>query len=93
MSMSFLFSIQIAFQQTFIAFGNAKVSVFLALLRKVLLLIPLIFIMPRIFTKNPVNAIFYAEPISDAISVTVTCVLAFITFKELFKEEDFVTEQ
>lgn len=87
MSASFVFSIQIAFQQTFIAFGNAKVSVFLALLRKVFLLIPLIYIMPRLFPGNPVNAIFYAEPISDTISVIVTSILAFITFREVLRED------
>lgn len=87
MSMSFMFSIQIACQQTFIALGNAKVSVFLALLRKVILLIPLIIIMPRIFSSNPVNAIFFAEPISDTISVIVTSILAFISFREVFNIE------
>ncbi len=79
MSMSFLFSIQIAVQQTFISLGNAKVSIFLALLRKVILLIPLIFIMPILFKDKPVNAIFFAEPISDTISVIVTSVLAVIS--------------
>lgn len=87
MSMSFMFSIQIACQQSFIALGNAKVSVFLALLRKVILLIPLIIIMPRIFSSNPVNAIFFAEPISDTISVIVTSILAFISFREVFNIE------
>ncbi|MDN6731105.1 MAG: MATE family efflux transporter [Atopostipes suicloacalis] len=87
MSMSFLFSVQIACQQTFIALGNAKVSVFLALLRKVILLIPLILILPRIFSGDPVNAIFFAEPISDTISVIVTSILAYISFKEIFNGE------
>lgn len=88
MSMSFLFSIQIAIQQTFIALGNAKVSIFLALLRKVILLIPLILIMPRIFTGNPVNAIFFAEPIADTISVIVTSILAYLIFSQLFTAND-----
>lgn len=88
MSMSFLFSIQIAIQQTFIALGNAKASVFLALLRKVILLIPLIFIMPRIFTGNPVNAVFFAEPIADTISVMVTSILGFLSFREIFNTID-----
>ena len=93
MSMSFLFSLQIAIQQTFIALGNAKVSIFLAILRKIILLIPLILIMPRIFTGDPVNAIFFAEPISDTISVIVTSILAFISFRELFKEESFMDKK
>lgn len=88
MSMSFIFSIQIACQQTFIALGNAKVSIFLALLRKVILLIPFILILPRIFTSNPVNAIFFAEPISDTISVIITSILAFISFRKLFNPKE-----
>lgn len=93
MSMSLFFSIQIAIQQTFIALGNAKVSIFLAVLRKVILLIPLILIMPRIFSKNPVNAIFFAEPISDTISVLVTSIMAYVSFRELFKIEKVERDQ
>lgn len=84
MSMSFLFSIQIACQQTFISLGYAKISIFLALLRKVVLLIPLIYIMPMLLTGNKVNAIFLAEPISDTIAVIVTSIAAYINFKTLF---------
>ena len=59
MAASLLFAVQLACQQTFIALGNAKTSVFLALLRKVLLLIPLIFILPH-FVSNPVFGVFVA---------------------------------
>ncbi len=82
MSMSFLFSIQIACQQTFISLGKAKISIFLALLRKVVLLIPLIYILPSLM-NNKVNAIFIAEPISDTISVLITSIAAFISFRKL----------
>ncbi len=82
MSMSFLFSIQIACQQTFISLGKAKISIFLALLRKVVLLIPLIYILPS-FLSNQVNAIFIAEPISDTISVLITSIAAFFSFRKL----------
>lgn len=85
MGMSLFFSLQIAIQQTFIALGNARVSIFLAILRKIILLIPLILIMPRFFPENPVNAIFFAEPIADTIAVIVTCIFAFINFREIFK--------
>lgn len=84
MSMSFLFSIQIACQQTFISLGYAKISIFLALLRKVVLLIPLIYIMPLLLTGNKVNAVFLAEPISDTIAVIVTAIASYINFKTLF---------
>lgn len=83
MSMSFMFSIQIACQQTFISLGNAKTSIFLALLRKVILLIPLIYILPM-FMENKVNAVFIAEPVSDTIAVIVTATVAYFSFKKLF---------
>lgn len=67
---------QIACQQTFIALGNAKTSVFLALLRKIILLIPLIFLLPQ-FIGDKVFAVFVAEPIADLLAVTVT-VITFI---------------
>lgn len=63
-----LFGIQSAVQQTFISTGQAKASIFIACLRKVILLIPLIFILPCFF-ENKVFAVFLAEPVSDFISV------------------------
>ena len=76
-----LFGIQLGCQQTFVAMGNAKTSVFLALLRKVFLLIPLIFILPHFF-DNKVFAVFLAEPVSDTISITASI----ITFRIVFKK-------
>ena len=86
MAASLIFSIQIACQQTFIALGNAKTSVFLALLRKVLLLIPLIFILPQ-FISNQVLAVFIAEPIADIIAVSTTAILFTREYKRLGKYE------
>lgn len=57
-----LFGAQLACQQTFIALGDSKTSLFLALLRKVILLIPLIYILPGFF-ENKVFAVFVAEPL------------------------------
>ncbi len=70
-----LFGLQIACQQTFVSTGDAKTSLFLALLRKVFLLIPLIFILP-LFLPNKVDAVLLAEPVSDLIAVTVTTTLS-----------------
>ena len=70
MAASLLFGIQISCQQTFIALGNARTSVFLAVLRKIILLIPLIYILP-IFFENKVDAVFLAEPVADVIAVTI----------------------
>ena len=80
-----LFGIQIACQQTFIALGNAPISLFLALLRKVILLIPLIYILP-LFIENKVDAVFLAEPIADFIAVTSTLITFLIVFKKTIKK-------
>ena len=82
MAASLLFGIQIACQQTFIALGNAVTSVFLALLRKVILLIPLIFILPLFLTNKPFG-VFLAEPVADTISVTVTGLLFLRQYRKL----------
>ena len=77
--------IQIACQQTFIAIGNAKTSLFLAIYRKIILLIPLIYILPHFFADK-VFAVFLAEPVSDFISVTVAATLFFLNIKKILKE-------
>lgn len=79
MAASLMFGAQVACQQTFIAMGNAKVSVFLALLRKVFLLIPLIFILPEFMGNKPMG-VFLAEPIADFTAVCVTVLLFSISF-------------
>jgi len=73
----FSLGFQLCCQQSFMALGQAKISLFLACLRKILLLIPLIFILP-LFFENKVFAVFLAEPISDIIAATVTT-LAFLS--------------
>lgn len=85
MGASLIFGAQIACQQTFIALGNAKASMFLALLRKVILLIPLIYILPSFF-KDKVFAVFLAEPVADCIAVTVTCTMFFFSFRSLCRK-------
>lgn len=72
-----IFGVQIACQQTFIALGNAKTSLFLAVLRKIILLIPLVYILPHFFT-NKVFGVFLAEPVADVLAVcTTACMFAF----------------
>ncbi|BDR73704.1 MATE family efflux transporter [Clostridium tetani] len=82
---AFALGIQIACQQTFIALGNAKTSLFLALLRKVFLLIPLVFILPKII-PNRVFAVFLSEPISDIIAAIVTGILFYRQFNLTLRE-------
>ncbi|URZ16562.1 MATE family efflux transporter [Clostridium felsineum] len=92
MAVSFMFGIQISCQQTFIALGNAKTSVFLALLRKVILLIPFIYVLP-LFSSNKVKAVYLSEPIADFIAVSVTSIMFFLHFKRILKELDIQSKQ
>ena len=80
MAASGIFGIQIACQQTFVSLGNAKTSLFLAVQRKIILLIPLIYIMPSFFA-NKVFAVFLAEPVADALAVTTTAIMFAIQFQ------------
>jgi putative MATE family efflux protein len=80
-----IFGLQSAAQTCFIALGEAKVSISIALLRKVILLIPLIFILPHFFA-DPVLGIFFAEPISDCISVTYTLIVFRMVIVKVFKQ-------
>ena len=105
MAVSIIFGIQIACQQTFIALNQAGVSIFLAILRKVILLIPLIFILPHIIPDQfaaffipqhiqeilagydvpKVFSVFFAEPVSDTIAVTVTALMFAFRFNKILK--------
>ena len=87
MAVSVIFGVQISCQQTFIALGNAKTSVFLALLRKVILLIPLIYILPA-FMEDKLMAVFLAEPAADVIAVTTTSILFYRTYRTLDKAQE-----
>lgn len=82
MAVSGLFGIQMAVQQTFVSLGQAKLSLFIACLRKIILLIPLIFILPNFFTDK-VFAVFLAEPVSDFLSVAVATTLFLFNFNRI----------
>jgi len=82
MAVSGMFGIQMAVQQTFVSLGQAKLSLFIACLRKIILLIPLIFILPLAF-QDKVFAVFLAEPVSDFISVTVAATLFMLNIKKI----------
>jgi len=75
-----LFGIQIACQQTFVALGNAKTSLFLAALRKIILLVPLIYILPCFFADKAF-AVFLAEPVADFLAVCATSAMFALQFK------------
>lgn len=88
MLMEGIFGVQIACQQTFVALGNAKNSLFLALLRKVFLLIPLIYIMPAVFRANQTMAVFTAEPVADFLAVTTTTIMFARYFRKIMGERE-----
>ena len=76
---------QISCQQAFMALGQAKISLVMALLRKVILLIPLIFILPNFFADKAF-AVFLAEPVADIIAAAVTTFMFFRFFIRMLKD-------
>jgi len=77
-----IYGLQLAFQQVFIALGQAKVSIFIAVLRKIILLIPLVYLLPMFFTSKT-DAVILAEPIADFCAVLTCCVLFGMKVKQL----------
>lgn len=72
-------------QQSFMALGQAKISLLLACLRKLILLIPLIFVLP-LFFENKVFAVFLAEPVSDILAATVTTIAFMTQFNKILRQ-------
>ncbi|MBP3633406.1 MAG: MATE family efflux transporter [Oscillospiraceae bacterium] len=84
---AFSHGFQTCCQQSFVALGQAKISLLLACLRKIVLLIPLIFILPHFF-ENKVFAVFFAEPVSDVIAAAITTVVFFTSFDKILKQNE-----
>lgn len=80
-----LFGIQIACQMTFVSIGSAVCSIVVAVMRKFVLLIPLIYIMPHILS-NKVNAVYAAEPVADVLAITFTVILFSVMFTRAMKK-------
>ena len=91
-----IFGIQIACQMTFVSIGNAPCSIIVAIVRKFVLLLPLIYIMPQLIADKTMG-VYTAEPVADVIAVTFTAILFTIQFKKalksLTKENSKETEQ
>lgn len=85
MAAMFLMGIQMACQMTFNALGKATESIVVAVMRKFVLLIPLIYLMPQILKGNQTMAVYMAEPIADTIAVTFTAILFAVQFKKTMK--------
>lgn len=84
MATAFLLGIQVSCQQTFLALGKAKISLFLAALRKIFLLIPLIYITPYFVNQKDIG-VFLAEPIADTLAVIATASCFIYIFRKLIK--------
>ena len=80
----FAMGFQLVCQQSFMALGQAKVSLLLACLRKIILLIPLIFLLP-LFFENKVFAVFLAEPVSDIIAAATTVSVFLLRFRKILE--------
>lgn len=87
----FLFGIQMACQMTFTSLGKAKQSILVAVMRKFILLLPLIYLMPAIFRDDQTRAVYLAEPVADTLAVTFTAVLFFFTFRKVLRQMDRTT--
>ena len=85
MAITGLFAIQMACQNTFTSIGYAKSSIMVACMRKIVLLIPLIYLLPAIISSNKVLAVYLAEPIADLLSVSFCTILFASQFKKAMK--------
>mgnify|MGYP000287965652 FL=1 len=88
MAVMFLFGIQMACQMTFTSLGNAKASITVAVVRKFVLLIPLIYLLPRILPMDQTKAVYLSEPIADTLAVTFTAILFTFQFRKALRELD-----
>jgi len=86
MAVMFLFGIQMACQMTFTSLGNAKASITVAVVRKFVLLIPLIYLLPRILPMDQTKAVYLSEPIADTLAVTFTAILFTFQFRKALRE-------
>ena len=80
-----LFGIQIACQMTFVSLGNALCSMVVAIMRKIVLLLPLIYLMPVLISDKTMG-VYMAEPVADVAAVTFTAILFFIVFRKAMKK-------
>lgn len=86
MAVLLIFGIQMACQLTFNAIGNAKASIIVAVMRKFVLLIPLIYILPALFPQNPTFSVYLAEPVADFFAVSFTAILFTFQFKKALRQ-------
>ena len=88
-----LFGIQMACQITFTSLGNAKASIIVAVMRKFVLLIPLIYILPAVLSIDETTAVYLAEPVADFLAVSFTSVLFTFQFRKAMKQMQSVDKE
>ena len=88
-----VFGAQIACQMTFTSLGYAKASIAVAVTRKFVLLIPLIYLMPVLFPADKTMAVYMAEPVADALAVTFTVILFSFQFRKALRQIGVPKEQ
>ena len=88
MAVMFIFGIQMACQMTFTSLGNAKASIAVAVVRKFVLLLPLIYLLPRILPMDQTKAVYLSEPIADTLAVTFTVILFTFQFRKALRALD-----
>lgn len=86
MACLFLFGIQIACQMAFTSLGNAKASIMVAVMRKFVLLIPLIYVLPMICSADKTMAVYAAEPVADFLAVSFTVVFFIFQFRKALRQ-------
>ena len=84
-ALGFTNAFQTGFQQSFVALGEARISLFLALERKVFLLIPFILILPHFFADK-LFAVFLAEPVADLLAAATTTTLFLLRFRQITRD-------
>ncbi|MGN0256451.1 MAG: MATE family efflux transporter [Chordicoccus sp.] len=77
-----IYGVQVACQYSFVALDQAPKAIFLTVWRKIILLIPLIFLLPHIWPE-PVTGVFLAEPIADTIAVCTTAPMFYFYYRKL----------
>ncbi len=80
-----LFGVQIACQMTFVSIGNAVCSIIVAVMRKFVLLLPLIYILPNL-VENKTNGVYLAEPVADVLAITFTAILFTVQFRKAMRK-------
>ena len=82
-----------ACQITFTSLGNAKASIIVAVMRKFVLLIPLIYILPAVLSIDETTAVYLAEPVADFLAVSFTSVLFTFQFRKAMKQMQSVDKE